>query len=145
MTDKDHSRISPGQSGEDALSRPGMKSDEGHDSEISGLKRGLEDRLRDLDSLRPAQAPKQTISDGVDAAIGRSTCNQSRDNFERLLREGSKNSQAKNATQSNGCIPLLLIFSFIVSLAFPPLLHCLCIDLAGGHCLSGPRMDGLRG
>ena len=142
MTGKDHSRISPGQSGEDALSRPGMKSDEGHDSEISGLKRGLEDRLRDLDSLRPAQAPKQTISDGVDAAIGRSTCNQSRDNFERLLREGSKNSQAKNAPQSNGCIPLLLIFSFIVSLAFPLFWIVFVLILLGGIAYSGREWMG---
>jgi hypothetical protein len=119
MTEKDHSLINPGKSGEDALSMPGMKRDEGHDPEISGLKRGLEDRLRDLDSLKPAQAAKQTVSDGVDTAIGRSPGNQSRDNFERLLREGSKSSQAKNATQSNGCIPLLLAFSFIISLAFP--------------------------
>ena len=75
MTEKDHSPISPRQSGEDALSRPGMKSDEGHDSEISGLRRGLEDRLRDLDSIRPAQAPKQTIPEGVDAAVKRNAGN----------------------------------------------------------------------
>lgn len=142
MTGKDHSRISPGQSGEDALSRPGMKSDEGHDSEISGLKRGLEDRLRDLDSLRPAQAPKQTISDGVDAAVGRSTGNQSRDNFERLLREGSKSSQAKNATQSNGCIPLLLIFSFIISLAFPLFWIVFVLILLGVLASSGREWMG---
>lgn len=142
MTEKDHSRISPGNSGEDALSRPGMKRDEGLDPEISGLKRGLEDRLRDLDSLKPAQAPKQTISNGVDAAIGRSAGNQSRDNFERLLREGSKSSQAKNATQSNGCIPLLLIFSFITSLAFPLFWVIFVLILLGLLASSGHEWMG---
>lgn len=142
MTEQDHSRISPGNSGEDVLGRPGMKRDEGHDPEISGLKRGLEERLRDLDSLKPAQAPMQTISNGVDTAFGRSADNQSRDNFERLLREGSKSSQTMNATQGNGCIPLLLIFSFIISLAFPLFWVVFVLILLGVLAVSGREWIG---
>lgn len=142
MTEKDQSHLSRGKSGEDVLSRLDMNRDEGHDPEMSGLKRGLEDRLRDLDSLKPAQAPNQTISDGVDVAIGRSAGNQSRDNFERLLREGSKSSQAKNATQSNGCIPLLLIFSFIISLAFPLFWVVFVLILLGVLASSGREWMG---
>ena len=142
MTEKDHSRFSPGDSGEDTQSRPGMKRDEEHDFEISGLKRGLQDRLRDLDSLRPAQALKQAIPDGVDAAVGRSAGNESRDNFEQLLREGSKSSQAKNASQSNGCISLLLIFSFIISLAFPLFWVVFVLILLGFLASSGREWMG---
>jgi len=119
-----------------------MNRDEGHDPEMSGLKRGLEDRLRDLDSLKPAQAPNQAIADGVDVAIGRSAGNQSRYNFERLLREGSKSSQAKNAAQSNGCIPLLLIFSFIISLAFPLFWVVFVLILLGVLASSGREWMG---
>jgi hypothetical protein len=142
MTEKDHSRFSPGDSGEDTQSRPDMKRGEEQDFEISGLKTGLEARLRDLDSLRPAQAPKQTISDGVDTAIDKSTDNESRDSFELLLREGSKSSKAKNASQSNGCIPLLLIFSFIISLAFPIFWIIFVLILLGVLASSGREWIG---
>lgn len=119
MTDKNHARLRPGDSGEDALRRPGMEREQKHDSEIAGLKKRIEERLRDLDSHKPTQAAKQNVADSADAVIGRGTGNDDRDNFERLLREGSKGSRAKGAGQNNGCIPLLLIFSFIISLALP--------------------------
>ncbi|MCX5968997.1 MAG: hypothetical protein NTV57_15445 [Cyanobacteria bacterium] len=96
-----------------------MEREQKHDSEIAGLKKRIEERLRDLDSHKPTQAAKQNVADSADAVIGRGTGNDDRDNFERLLREGSKGSRAKGAGQNNGCIPLLLIFSFIISLALP--------------------------
>lgn len=119
MTERHHSRFSQGDSGEDALGKQGVKSEEEHDFEMTGLKRGLEDRLRDLDALRQTQAVNQSIPNSVNVAIGRGAENEGRDNFDELLREGSKSSRAKNAGQVNGCIPLLLILSFIISLAFP--------------------------
>ncbi|MDM7953255.1 MAG: hypothetical protein QUV07_08590 [Cyanobium sp. CZS 25K] len=119
MTNKDHARFSQGGSAEDALGKPGVKEGDEHDFAMTGLKRGLEDRLRDLDALRPTKDVNQAIPDCVDLAVGREAENEGCDNFERLLREGSKSSRAKNAGQSNGCIPLLLIFSFIISLTFP--------------------------
>ena len=142
MTEKDHARSSQGDSCEDALGKPGMKREDEHDYEITGLKRGLEDRLRDLDALRPTPAQKKTIPDSVNVAIDIGAENESRDNFEQLLREGSKSSRAKNVGQSNGCIPLLLIFSFIISLAFPLFWVVFVLLLLGALASSGREWMG---
>ena len=119
MTEKKQAHFSHEGSSEDAPGGADMKIDHERDREILGLKRGLHDQPRDLDSFKPNHAAKQTIDDSIDLAISPVARDESRDNFERLLREGSKSSRAKGAGQKNGCIPLLLIFSFFLSLVFP--------------------------
>lgn len=59
--------------------------------------------------------------------------NGGRDNFERLLSEGSQSSRAKDARQKQGALPAWLLLSFLVSLGFPlfwvvfVLLLCTCL------------------
>lgn len=119
MTEKDHSRFRSSDSSGDELGRSGFKGDSQEDGEISGLKRTLEEHLKDLDSFKQPRSLRRTVAEAVDEAISIAGEADGRDNFDRLLREGSKASRAKNASQSNGCISLLLIFSFLISLAFP--------------------------
>jgi hypothetical protein len=140
MTENNRARIDSEDSSEEVLGKFAGKKEQ--ESEIAGLKRGLEQRLRDLDSLNPTQPAKQAVAASAEPALSKRMEHHRRDHFERLLREGSMQSQAKIAEQNKGCIPLLLIFSFFFSLAFPLFWIVFVLLLLGALASSGREWMG---
>lgn len=142
MTEKDQGRFGPRGSSEEELPSHDSKGKQQADSDFSGIRKSLDESLRDLDSLKPSQPPERAATGSVDMPIARNENKDNRDSFERLLREGSSSSRSKNAGQASGCIPLLLIFSFMISLAFPLFWVVFALILIGFLASSGTEWMG---
>jgi len=142
MTEKDQGRFGPRDSSEEELPSHNSKGKQQIDSDFSGIRKSLDESLRDLDSLKPNQPLEQAATGSGDSSIARNQNKDSRNSFERLLREGSSSSRSKNAGQASGCIPLLLIFSFMISLAFPLFWVVFALILIGTLTSSGREWMG---
>jgi len=142
MTEKDQGRFGPRGSSEEELPSHNSKGKQQIDGDFSGIRKSLDESLRDLDSLKPNQPLERAATGSVDTPIARNENKDSRDSFERLLREGSSSSRSKNAGQASGCITLLLIFSFMISLAFPLFWIVFALILIGILSSSGREWMG---
>lgn len=142
MTEKDQGHFGPKGSNEETPPSHGSKGTQQDSSDFTGIRNSLEESLRDLDSLKATQTQEQTRAETADIAEIRSKGNKSRDSFERLLREGSNSPQRNNAGQVGGCISLLLILSFMISLAFPLFWIVFALILLGVLASSGREWMG---
>ena len=142
MTEKGKGHFGPKGSNEETPPSHGSKGTQQDSSDFTGIRNSLEESLRDLDSLKPNQPLERAATGCVDSSIARNENKDSRDSFERLLREGSSSSRSKNAGQASGCIPLLLIFSFMISLAFPLFWVVFALILIGTLTSSGREWMG---
>lgn len=68
--------------------------------------------------------------------------NQQHGHFDKLLREGSESSRAKNDLQTKGAFPVWLLVSFLVSLVFPLFWIVFVVLLCGGLVYWGREWMG---
>ena len=120
---KDMSRPGSDESKDGSYRVPNSNKGRENDDEIIAMKNAIEERIRELDALKPSDR-NSNLTIRTDNANSQITSNRGLDRFKPGIEEAPKRPPTIQASpqknDASGCLALLALISFFIALVFPP-------------------------
>lgn len=100
-----------------AITRISSPPQTSHLHDITSLKNAVDEHLRGIAEKRPYDRQQSDSYPGIDGPDSSLNRVEDRNSFDRLITEGSVSSNRK--TKKDGSLRVLVLLSFVISLAFP--------------------------